>query len=163
MRHVLAVDDEPRTRDLIRSGLLDHGGYRVSLVANAEDAIRILINDPPAAALIDALLPRISGITLASHAVSLGIPSLLITGEAEIRDVLEDVRAPVLWKPFQTDALIASINTLVAQASQRRVQLDRALRRLMHNRGELLAQINEARQTVARVRADRAAPDDLAE
>lgn len=157
MRHILAVDDEPQVLELMRSALFEHGRYRVSIAPNAEDAIKTLVNDPPNAALIDAVLPGTSGIYLAGHALALGIPTLLVTGQADIRTALEEVDCPVLWKPFQIDALIASVNTLVANASQRRVQMNLALHRLMHNRGELLQQIGNTRQTIERVRADRAA------
>ena len=155
MRHVLAVDDEPLILELMRSTLLDHGRYRVSIAPDAETAVKILVNDPPHAALIDAVLPGTSGIYLASHALSLGVPTLLVTGKTDIRTVFEEAGCPVLWKPFQSDALVSSVKTLVADASQRRVQMNLALNRLAHNRGELLRQIMNVRQTVRTVQADR--------
>ena len=61
---ILVVEDEPAIQDLIQINL-QMGGYRVLTHTNAEDAIKGIQHELPDLALLDWMLPGMSGIELA--------------------------------------------------------------------------------------------------
>jgi DNA-binding response OmpR family regulator len=55
-KHVLIVDDDRLTRDALAL-TLEAAGYTVRQAADGKDAFRVLRTPPPAAALLDILMP----------------------------------------------------------------------------------------------------------
>jgi DNA-binding response OmpR family regulator len=61
MQTVLAVDDEPSIRRLLRISL-EMRGYRVLEAADGATALRLARQERPDLAIIDVALPRLSGL-----------------------------------------------------------------------------------------------------
>ena len=61
---IMVVEDEPAIQDLIQINL-QMGGYRVLTHDSAEDAIKGIQNELPDLALLDWMLPGMSGVELA--------------------------------------------------------------------------------------------------
>jgi CheY-like chemotaxis protein len=58
---VLVVDDDGRSRELMRI-ILRHAGYRVIVAADAQAAVAMLAVERPEVALVDYLMPGMSGL-----------------------------------------------------------------------------------------------------
>ncbi len=155
MRHVLVVDDEPAICDLVQMVLEADGSCRVTSASTAGDAIAILERDRPDAALIDAVLPQASGLQLATRAIDIGVPVLIVTGEPHTRDKLHAVGCPYLSKPFAIGALLAEMRALLDEAVQRRAELAVLLRRLVRKSVGLRMACERVRETVARAKIGR--------
>jgi DNA-binding response OmpR family regulator len=57
---VLVVDDDPECRELVRRQL-EGEGWRVSEAADGEDGLAVAAADPPAAVLLDLMMPGVDG------------------------------------------------------------------------------------------------------
>ena len=75
-------------------------------------------------ALIDAVLPGVSGIELAELAANENIPALLTSGHPEVCQTLDRFHFPHLKKPFDLDALVAEARSIMRETEEniRRVQ-----------------------------------------
>jgi DNA-binding response OmpR family regulator len=60
LKKILVVDDEDNIRLLYQEELRD-AGYEVSLAKNAEEALKIVEEDPPDLITLDVKLPGMSG------------------------------------------------------------------------------------------------------
>lgn len=81
--HVLIVDEEPTTREVVGEVLRDCG-YRVSLAADGREAIELSSVRPPDLVLTGLSLPRLDGIALIRrlHQRDPRLPVVLITSRA---------------------------------------------------------------------------------
>jgi CheY-like chemotaxis protein len=83
---ILFVDDEEPIR-VVGSGMLTELGYRVTVAGAADEALRIIEEDPKAFDLLitDLRMPRRTGIDLARLAggPAPGLPIVLLTGRAD--------------------------------------------------------------------------------
>ena len=88
MATILIVDDEPDIREVIRF-TLEEGGFRVLEAAHADDARR-LIAEQPDLVLLDWMLPGRSGLELAAqlkqNAKTRTIPIIMISARGEEED-----------------------------------------------------------------------------
>ncbi|HUK65842.1 MAG TPA: response regulator [Anaeromyxobacteraceae bacterium] len=111
---VLLVEDDEGLRRAVAQGLRK-AGYRVSVAANAHEALERARADPPDAAVIDVLLPDGAGQELAAlmreHLRTLPILYVTALTPGVIRDVL--FPSPVLYKPFTYRQLVASVRDLL--------------------------------------------------
>lgn len=155
MRHVLVVDDEPAICELVQMVLEADGSCRVTRVSTAGDAMGILKHDRPDAALIDAVLPQVSGLQLATRAVDLGVPVLIVTGEPQTRDKLHAAGCPYLSKPFSIGTLVSETRALLDEAVQRRAELGLLLRPLVTKTAELRIACERLREAVVRTKLRR--------
>lgn len=121
---ILVADDEPIALEFCRS-VLARAGYTVVTVPNAEEALRRLKQTPVDLALLDIVMPGMSGAALALRIEKLlpNVRIILMSGYApdEIKRVVGDEAANYrcMWKPFQQDALLRMIrNVLDAPPSQ---------------------------------------------
>jgi signal transduction histidine kinase/CheY-like chemotaxis protein len=111
--HVLVVDDEPAVRAATRFVLEDRG-CRVSLAADATEAMGAALADRPDLALLDLQLGRgDSGLQLAARLRERwsGLAVVMITGERP-RDALDAAAAagwPVLGKPIDVERLVRTL------------------------------------------------------
>ena len=130
MQHILVVDDQPDVRSVVQLGLEEIGHYRVSAVGTGDQALRLFESDRPDAVILDAVLPGMSGIELAAHAVLRDIPVLVITGEPTTDERLRRAGWPHLRKPFHIDELLAQVRATIAQARENNLMIRASLERL---------------------------------
>lgn len=156
MPHLLVVEDDPGLRATI--GLvLGADGHQVSCAATSIEALTALARSRPDAAIIDAVLPLESGLRLASQAVDLGIPVIIMTAEPATQQQLERFGCPYLTKPLPFDRLLTETNTLLREAEYQLGRMHDLLQRLRANMAGLREAIEAARATVAQIEAERAA------
>jgi DNA-binding response OmpR family regulator len=111
---VLVVDDEPSIRLVCRVNL-ELEGYRVLEAATTAEANAVLAGDTVDVLLLDVHLGRESGLELLRELRRAGstLPVVLLTGSVgeEGRDA--DLASDVIGKPFELEALTASVGRLV--------------------------------------------------
>lgn len=113
--HVYLVDDNSEIRFHLK-GLLVQKGYSVHDFDGAQafiDKLEELIR--PCVLVVDMRMPKLSGLDL-QHQLKLRnifLPVIFISGEShhqEIIDAMKSGAIEFLWKPFQSEHLIAAIS-----------------------------------------------------
>jgi two-component system nitrogen regulation response regulator NtrX len=134
---ILVVDDERNIRRTL--GLVLRGeGYRVIEAASAEQALQILEGEggggdegsqPVDLAIIDIMLPGISGIELFSRLrqddATKELPVIIISGHATVQDAVQAIKlgaGDFFEKPLNRERILVSVkNTLLASRLSREV------------------------------------------
>jgi two-component system, OmpR family, alkaline phosphatase synthesis response regulator PhoP len=119
MTRVLLVEDEKHLADGLTFNL-EAEGYRVDVVDNGEDALRLLLPKPNEfdALILDIMLPGKDGFSVMSELRLAGqfIPTLMLTARGHPDDVLRGFAAGAddyLTKPFELAILIARLRGLL--------------------------------------------------
>jgi two-component system, cell cycle sensor histidine kinase and response regulator CckA len=117
-RIVLAIDDEPAIRSLLKSAL-PAGGFDVLLAASGIEGIEVfkLRHEEISIVLLDVCMPGLSGIETCKRLRELdaAVPVCFMTGynSDEINVQLSKLHVPILQKPFNLPALLATLNGLI--------------------------------------------------
>ena len=113
--HVLVVEDEERSRRLMRD-LLEAHGYRVSEAADGEEALRRIEAQPPDLILLDIMMPKMDGIEvcrrLQADERNWPIPVLLVTALNERAVRLRGIAAGAtdfITKPVDTAEVLLRV------------------------------------------------------
>ena len=116
---IMVVEDEPAIQDLIQINL-ERGGYRVLTHSNGEDALKHIQHELPDLALLDWMLPGISGIDLArklrSDSRTKSLPIILLTAKGAEEDKLKGLACGAddyITKPFSLRELEARIKAVL--------------------------------------------------
>jgi DNA-binding NtrC family response regulator len=127
-KHILVIDDEADIRGLLRE-VLTLKGYRVSTAASAEQAKKIVNEDPPQLIVMDFQIEQGDGFVLIEEIKLLGptIPILLLTGAFFDRDVVRDTIEKRVSRYLDKTA---SLSTIVAEIEQLLVEAPVAAERL---------------------------------
>lgn len=117
--NVLVVEDEKAITTLIRF-TLEQAGFRVSTAASVEEAKPLLMAELPDVALLDWMLPGISGMQftkqLRGDERTRDLPIILLTARGEDADKEQGLNQGAddyITKPFSPRELIARINALL--------------------------------------------------
>jgi two-component system phosphate regulon response regulator PhoB len=122
-QNVLIVEDDVDIRDMLRFSL-EREGFHITEAEDAENAIRLLDQPGIDVALIDWMLPGMSGVEfvrrlrLDDHTKEL--PLIMLTARGEERDKLRgfDVGADdYLTKPFSPKELVARIRAVMRRSA----------------------------------------------
>jgi DNA-binding response OmpR family regulator len=121
--HVLLVDDDEEIVAAVRFAL-EHAGYEVSVAADGTEALMRIERERPDLVLLDAVMPRRSGLIvldrLRRHAGP-SPPIIMMSGqndpELEAFVLARGVNA-FLRKPFDVEELLARVNSLLAEAAE---------------------------------------------
>jgi DNA-binding NtrC family response regulator len=111
--HVLIVEDDAHIRDLLGMALSDCG-YHVSLAHDGKAARMALQSRKVDLLLADVLMPGETGLDLADYAKTLGVPSLLMSGELTTKGALKGGHA-FIGKPFKLRELTEVIGRALAE------------------------------------------------
>jgi CheY-like chemotaxis protein len=117
---ILITDDDSAFRDTVRQ-TLEPFGYRLSMAADGEEALRILQNDDVHLLLLDMHMPKLSGIETVERARRLKTPLPWILMSARVDDELiqqarmADVFA-VLNKPASRFTITHNVELALRQA-----------------------------------------------
>jgi two-component system, OmpR family, response regulator MprA len=118
---VLIVDDEPAVRDALRRSLTFEG-YGTELAEDGLDALEKTASYEPDLILLDVLMPRMDGLTVARRLREAGrrVPILMLTARDTVGDRVTGLDAGAddyLVKPFELDELLARIRALLRRTS----------------------------------------------
>ncbi|MBS7539511.1 response regulator [Ancylobacter lacus] len=126
-RTILLVDDDRAVRD-VTSALLVELGYGVVAAGSGEEALALLRRDEPVDLLmVDYAMPGMNGAEVARAAAELrpGLPTLFITGYADLKALREIGEDRVVRKPFQDDELPRRLAEAFRQGPSNIVRLRR--------------------------------------
>jgi two-component system response regulator BaeR len=118
-RRVLVVEDDPKIARLVHDYLV-HEGFVVQTVHDGAQALKLIEQDPPAALVLDLMLPGLDGLTLC-RAVrrSSDLPILMLTARVDEVDRLLGLDSGAddyLCKPFSPRELVARVKALLRRA-----------------------------------------------
>lgn len=114
---ILVVDDDRTVRELVTS-ILSRGGHQVRVAASADEALRLLEDQPPDLLLTDIVMPGMSGRELADRLSKLrpDLRVLHISGYTE-NAILEhgifEEHVQFIQKPFTPQALTRKVREVL--------------------------------------------------
>lgn len=133
-QNILLVEDDTDIRDMLRFSL-EREGFRVTEAEDAEKAIRCLDQPGTDVALIDWMLPGMSGVEFARRMRlddhTKDIPLIMLTARGDERDKLRGFDVGVddyLTKPFSPKELVARIRAVLRRTSgqdEGRIKVDK--------------------------------------
>ncbi len=130
MARILAVDDEPTIRRLVRAAL-EGRGHEVTEASGGMDAVAAAKTDPPDLVILDVMMPKMDG-----HAVrkklraderTKDVPIVFLSAVGEFEEQLhelEDGAAAYMTKPFSPRDLADTVDAILDP--DKREILDRA-------------------------------------
>ena len=121
-RSVLIVEDDPDTRDIIKS-TLEKDGWKVETAENGRVALERVADMLPNLVLLDLMMPEMDGFTFLEQFLRLphacAVPVIVLTAKdltSEDRHRLSGYVERVVGKGSRTDSLLKEVRELVAQS-----------------------------------------------
>jgi response regulator NasT len=141
-RRILLVDDDPITLELIRL-TLQNAGYQTLEATSGHDALALAQQIHPDLALLDAVMPGMSGIELARHLrEETDVPFMFVSSSQEIeiiRQATEHGAIGYLLKPFDVAQIVPAVEAALAGAVE--------IKKLRRSEGDLTNALNAGRET----------------
>ena len=114
---ILLAEDEPALGQIIKESL-ETRDFNVLLCENGEKAYQIYTSEKPELLVLDVMMPKKDGFTLAKEIRSIDqtIPIIFLTAKSQTQDVVEGFTIggnDYLKKPFSMEELIVRINNLL--------------------------------------------------
>jgi len=146
-QRILIVEDESGIRQLI-SDALDGHDYQLKMCNNAMTAKAELAKQTPDLAIIDWMMPQVTGIeltkSLRSNEVTANLPIIMLTARSTEDDTIEGLDAGAddyITKPFSPRELLSRV-----QAALRRSTAHQNTNKLRHN--DLVVHLDALKVTV---------------
>lgn len=119
MPKILIVDDDPKMTDSLRA-VLDGRGYEIMTTNCARTALRYLNELDFDLALLDIMMPEMSGFQImdSMDREDINIMFIIMTGDASIESAVEAVRKGAndyIRKPFEPDELLIRVENALKQ------------------------------------------------
>lgn len=130
MLRMLLVDPNTSVSEVLGEALTDAFGADVTCAVSGKVARRVLHNRPWDFAVIEAMLPDMTGFELAEVVANYKVPGLLMAGHPQAQDMCRTLGYPHLDKPFSLRALHAAATTALCDAQQNVERLHKAYERL---------------------------------
>lgn len=116
---ILVVEDEEDIAFILRF-LLERNGYEVDHAADGRQALERVAGTPPAAVLLDIMLPYHDGIEIVARlradAAWKHVPVLMLTAKAREVDIVRALELGAddyVTKPFQPEEVLARLRRLM--------------------------------------------------
>ncbi len=123
---LLAVDDDPEIRDLLRRGLAVEG-FDVRAAADGPAALRMLAEHPIDVVVLDVMMPGPDGLEVIQRIRGTSnVPVLFLSAREQVRDRIAGLDAggdDYLAKPFAFGELVARLRALLRRPSPSESQL----------------------------------------
>jgi DNA-binding response OmpR family regulator len=123
---IVVVDDDPAVLRAV-TAVLEAAGYRVEGARDQREALRAVLEDPPALVVLDVNMPGLDGWELCdilrrqSH--TRDVPVLFLTGRADLRDQITAMQvggSDYVTKPFRPEELRAKVEAWVGRRPRSR-------------------------------------------
>ena len=116
---ILLAEDEPALGQIIKESL-ETRNFNVLLCEDGEKAYEVYKRDSPELLVLDVMMPKKDGFTLAKEIRSIDdtIPIIFLTAKSQTQDVVEGFTIggnDYLKKPFSIEELIVRINNLLSR------------------------------------------------
>jgi DNA-binding response OmpR family regulator len=148
MLHVLLVQDETTVIDTMQLTLQAYCHASVTMSNTGSAAFSEMNRLWFDAAVIDAVLPDISGFDVAARAIELHIPALLTSGHPDVLALCRHYSLPVLEKPFLPTLLAERTIQLIRQAEKNAAALAATFAGLRETNDDLRWVMSEARRLI---------------
>lgn len=120
-KKILVADDDPPLRSLLRL-VGTRAGFDVDVASNGVDALKMLRSATYSVAVIDLMMPRMSGYELIEHLATMRPrPAVLVVtavNDPAAARLDSSVVTSILHKPFDIEMLGAVLRDLASTASQ---------------------------------------------
>ncbi|MCF6182136.1 response regulator transcription factor [Lutibacter sp.] len=118
---ILLAEDEPSLGQIIKESL-ETRNFKVLLCKDGEEAYQVYKTENPLLLVLDVMMPKKDGFTLAKEirAENPNIPIIFLTAKSQTSDVVEGFNIggnDYLKKPFSMEELIVRIKALLHQNS----------------------------------------------
>lgn len=116
-RHILLVDDNPRTIEFLDQRLKALG-YRTTLAGNGEAALDCVRKDPPLIVVMDVTMPEMNGYQACREIkkIDKNIPVIILTAKSDPADrfwAFQSGATEFYNKPFDPDVVLKKITALI--------------------------------------------------
>ena len=118
---VLIADDDPDILSLV-AFRLERAGYEVIQASNGEDALRLASERKPDLAILDVMMPKLTGYDVTEqirrNEETSGIPVILLTARVQEADVERGFAAGAddyIKKPFSPQELRARVQAILGR------------------------------------------------
>lgn len=116
---ILVIDDEKRVREMLTSILSDEGWHCLK-AQNAKEAIPLIESRSIDLALIDIMMPGISGVQtlLACKKINPDMGTIMVTGNDDIDTAMFCIRSGAddyIVKPFKASAIVAGVQRVLQE------------------------------------------------
>lgn len=118
---ILLAEDEPALGQIIKESL-ETRNFTILLCDNGEKAFKVYQTEHPELLVLDVMMPKKDGFTLAKEirAIDDTIPIIFLTAKSQTQDVVEGFTIggnDYLKKPFSMEELIVRINNLLQRTA----------------------------------------------
>lgn len=119
---ILLAEDEPSLGQIIKESL-ETRNFEVLLCENGEEAYQVYKTENPLLLVLDVMMPKKDGFTLAKEIREENpeIPIIFLTAKSQTEDVVQGFNIggnDYLKKPFSMEELIVRINALIKRSSE---------------------------------------------
>ncbi|MEN9395574.1 MAG: hypothetical protein RLZ81_104 [Pseudomonadota bacterium] len=119
---ILIVEDEPKTGNYLKQGLLE-AGFVVDLVRDGADGLHQALSENHDLVILDVMLPGLDGWAVLSGIRHSGkdLPVLFLTARDQVADRVKGLELGAddyLVKPFAFSELLARVRTLLRRGSK---------------------------------------------
>ena len=125
MTRILVIDDSRDTLEMLRVILQERGGYEVTLSNNGKDGIGKAISEHPDLAIIDVMMPEMTGYEVVarirSNARIADLPIIILTARGQPVDKIAAMEAGAdlhMSKPVDIEDLLEEISILLGADKQ---------------------------------------------
>lgn len=147
MLHVLLVQDQTTVSNTMQLTLEAYCHASVTMSSTGSGAFAEMNRLWFDAAVIDAVLPDISGFDVAARATELRIPALFTSGHPDVLALCQHYALPVLEKPF-LPTLLAERTIQLIRAEMNSADLAATFAALRETKKDLQAAMSEARRLI---------------
>jgi DNA-binding response OmpR family regulator len=121
---IILAEDEPALAQIIKESL-ETRNFEVLLCKNGEEAFEVFSKEKPELLVLDVMMPKKDGFTLAKEIRKLDkkTPIIFLTAKSQTQDVVEGFQLggnDYLKKPFSMEELIVRVHSLLG-----RIQLEK--------------------------------------
>lgn len=120
---ILIAEDEPAQAEVLRYNL-EHEGYRTMVAIDGREAIAMIEDDHPDLAILDWMMPEMSGIEVCRHIRSTPdikhLPVILLTARGEEQDKVKGLETGAddyVVKPFSPAEMVARVKALLRRSN----------------------------------------------
>jgi FixJ family two-component response regulator len=117
---IFILDDDANVRETLRV-VLQQAGYEPICFANEVALFRTVRQCPPRCVLLDLVFCGSSGLEILEHLVKLAVPTIMMSGHADISTALDAMRRGArdfIEKPFTAEVIVDRLKEVLRQNLQ---------------------------------------------